>query len=113
MTMKVKFVLLASVFFGFALLADGHTPSVKTVLVPMTTSPERWQVRSDHEQRVGGVLQERGHVRIMHGTAILTADEADITAGGMFGPIDIELRGKVHVRVAPSVLPGSAEEEVR
>jgi len=111
--MKVKFLLLVSVVFGFALLADGHTPSVKTAFVSTSTSPERWRVRSDHEQRVGGVLQERGNVMITHGTVILTADEADITAGGVFGPIDVELRGQVHVRIAPSVPPGSAEEEVR
>lgn len=112
--MKVKFFVLVSVVFGSALLADAQMPSAKTVIVQTPTSPERWRVRSDHEQRVGGVLQERGHVRIMHGTAIVTADEADITASGEYGPIDIELRGKVHVHVALAVPPDLRhEEEVR
>ncbi len=90
--MKVKIVLLVSAVFGFALLADGQTGGVQTVII-----------RSDSEQRVGGVLQERGHVRIWHGTALLTADEADITDGGENGPIDIELRGNVHAHVVLDV----------
>ena len=84
----MKTFLLVSAILGFGLLADGQTAGVKTVII-----------RSDSEQRVGGVLQERGHVRIWHGTAMLTADEADITDGGENGPIDIELRGNVHAHV--------------
>jgi lipopolysaccharide export system protein LptA len=56
-------------------------------------------VHADTEKQVGRVLQARGHVRIVQGTAEITADEADLTYRGESGPVEIQLRGNVNMQV--------------
>jgi hypothetical protein len=86
--MKMLF-LVAAVLACCTAFADGQTGGVRTVVF-----------NADSQQRVGGVIQARGHVRIFHGSAMITADEADFTDGGPDGPVDIQLRGSVLVHVA-------------
>lgn len=57
--------------------------------------------RADSQERAGSIIRARGHVRISHGNAVITADEADVIdgVGNPDRPIDIDLRGNVHVQV--------------
>jgi len=87
----MKLALVVALMPSAATVADGQS-SVRTVMV-----------RADSEAREGHNLHARGHVEIFHGTAVITADEADFVDGGPDGPIDIQLRGNVavHISVAP------------
>ena len=83
----MRTILLAGLVLGCATLVNGQEGVRKVIF------------KSDTQQRVGRTVQARGHVRIFHGTAEVTADEADLTDSGSAGPIDIQLRGNVHMHV--------------
>jgi lipopolysaccharide export system protein LptA len=86
----MRTMLLAVVVLGCASMVNGQggIPGIQKVTV-----------NADTQTQVGRVLQARGHVRILHGTAEITADEADLTYRGESGPVQIQLRGNVNMQV--------------
>ena len=71
---------------GFVVVATGQTTMAPAQLSANTVS------RPNAE-----TLQLRGSVRIVVGTVVITADEADARLTGQSSPTEFDLRGHVHL----------------
>ena len=93
----MRMSLLILCVAGSAILVSGQAPQTPAVPSGVVSITAQGQISADRVQRISpSTVQLRGSVRIVQGTAIITADEADAQTGPD-GTIEFDLRGNVHL----------------